>query len=101
MRIVWSDYSDGTPCRVHFYGDDKNCKEQLWMDIKFQAKPIREVGRNGMCMLDIIDAIIKRLDDFQAKWPCSENEMAVRSLYEAKEHLKEKRERRLKEAKKK
>lgn len=90
-KIIWSDYTDGTPCRIKYFGEKQ---KKPWMDIKFQAKPIREVGQNGMCMLDIIDALVKRLDDFQAKWPCGENENAIRGLREAQEFLKAKRIRR-------
>ncbi len=91
--LEWSDKSDGFPCRVKYYGKD----EELWMDIKFQANPVKEVGKNGMCMLDVLDSMIKRLNDFDSKWPCKENAMAISYMEEAKRWLKTKRERRIQE----
>jgi len=93
-KIVWSDNSDGTPCKVEYWGDtgvrhsnDHEFMQERWMEIKFQAGRVKDVGHNGMCMLDICDAMIKRIRDFQEKWPCEENETIVIRLEQAKETM--------------
>lgn len=68
-----------------------------WLKIKFQDGPVSEVGWNGICMLDIIDAMVDRLQAFENKWPRHENNGAIGGLITAREWLVIKRENRKKE----
>lgn len=64
----------------------------IWLRIVFQDKPVNEVGNNGICMLDILDAMICRLNEFETHWPRIENKMAIKYLDMAGAWLKTKRE---------
>ena len=60
----------------------------VYIDIKFQAGPIREVGVNGCSIEDVIDVLVVRLAGFQrGPFKCEENEAALFSLREAKARL--------------
>lgn len=82
-------FNDETKSLVEVVGNG-----EVWLRIKFQDKPISEVGNNGICMLDILDAMIDRLGQFEGQWPREENNQAILKMKEAKLWLKEKRENR-------
>lgn len=83
----WLD--DENKSLVSVWGTDSE-----WLRIKFQDKPIAEVGPNGICMLDILDAMIARLNQFEQLWPCKENKEAAFHMKEAAFWLIRKRDRR-------
>ncbi len=88
--VFWLNDISESIVEVKSHGQD-------WLYIKFQDGPIADVGPNGMCMLDILQAMIDRMNQFEAKWPREENRMSVLKMKEAQLWLKEKRENRIKE----
>jgi hypothetical protein len=51
------------------------------IQIKFQEGPIGEVGVNGTQIEDVIEVLVKRLQNFQSgKLPCRENALAITHL---------------------
>lgn len=92
-KEIWFDLDSKNQAMI------KGKDNTVWMNIIFQDKPINEVGPNGVCMLDVIDALRFRLNQFEKKWPCSENKKALGHLRMAAIALLEKRDRRRKEAK--
>jgi len=80
--------------RVLIHGPDG----EIWLRIVFQDKPVLDVGNNGICMLDILDAMIFRLAQFEKKWPRLENRQAMTYMEFAKAWLKTKRDARKREA---
>ena len=69
-------------------------KGKTILHLKFQDDHVDKVGVNGVCMLDLIDAMIQRLDQFEIRWPRLENRMAIVRLKETAHWLIEKRENR-------
>jgi hypothetical protein len=56
-----------------------------WLSIRFQAGPVRENGRNGVQLENVIDILIERLEGFQkGSFRCRENALAITKLEEAK-----------------
>lgn len=84
--IKRNEYSnlDGTPAEVS--------GKYFW--IQFQCGPIAESGVNGVCMLEILQVMIDRLDGFERRWPREENRMSILKLKEAQLWLREKQRKR-------
>lgn len=61
-----------------------------YVNIKFQAGPIKEHGVNGTSIENIIDLLIKRLEGFQAgPFKCDYNARAIECLYNAANELEQ------------
>lgn len=68
---------DGTPALV----EDENG----YIRIKFQLGPVREFGKNGVQIEDVIQILVDRLTGFQmGKFCCRENAIAITKLQEAR-----------------
>ena len=89
---------DGSPARVRVGGSTKfshpgppaGTPDEVWIDLKFQAGPIQEVGVNGCSIEDVIDVLAARLEGFQrGAFRCRENALAITKLEEAKHWLLE------------
>lgn len=91
IREVWLDIAP----RVLVKGGHMG--QQVWMDISFQDGLVKEVGVNGICMLDVLQALIDRLKQFDKVWPCRENKAAIERMHETKDILIAKRDRLKKE----
>lgn len=64
---------DGTRCRV--------TDEFGFINIKFQLGPVKEFGKNGCQIEDVITALITRLQGFQkGPFACVENQVALDHL---------------------
>ena len=87
IKKQWLDDKSKSICEI-----SHNKKQILY--IKFQDNPVGDVGVNGICMLDIIDAMIDRLMQFEERWPRIENRQTILKLKEAAHWLIEKRENR-------
>lgn len=58
------------------------------ISIKFQCGPIKEVGRNGCQLDDVIDVLVARLEGFQkGPFKSEENARAIAHLVAGKEEL--------------
>ena len=64
--------------------------EYGFINIKFQLGPVKEFGKNGTTIEDVITALITRLEGFQkGPFKCEENDRALAHLDAAKEALEE------------
>lgn len=54
-----------------------------------QRGPVREVGRNGCDLIDMLEFTRLTLEAFQAKFACRENAIAITKLQEAEMWLRE------------
>ena len=84
---------DGSAARVRIMGSSKfstQVADEVWIDLKFQAGPIQEVGVNGCSIEDVIDVLRERLEGYQrGPFRCRENALAITKLEEAKHWLLE------------
>lgn len=63
-----------------------------YIQIKFQAGPIHDVGINGCRIEDVIDLLTEKLTKFQSgDLACHENEMALKHLQLSKQALVQRR----------
>lgn len=81
---------DGSPALVTVRGSTKfnHPDGDIYIQIKFQAGPLKEVGVNGCSIEDVIDVLSNRLEGFQkGPFRCRENALAITKLEEAKQWL--------------
>lgn len=48
-----------------------------YINIKWQEGTIPEAGVNGAQINDVLDVAVKKLKEFQDKFPCPENEISI------------------------
>lgn len=63
--------------------------EPLGVRFQLQKGPIKEVGRNGCQIDDMIVVVRRTLMAFQKLYPCRENALAITKLQEAEHWLTE------------
>ena len=81
----WTESMDGSPVRIH----------EPFIDIQFQAGPIKEHGVNGTTIERIISVLVTRLEGFQkGPFRCRENALAITKLEEARQWLNERTQKR-------
>ena len=69
--------------------------QEPFMDIKFQLGPVREFGKNGCQVEDVLEILIRRLKGFQqGPFPCAETIKAFNFLQAAHDVLQNRTDRR-------
>ncbi|WP_375180554.1 hypothetical protein [Enterococcus rotai] len=53
------------------------------IDIKWQEGPVKEVGVNGVQIVDVLQVAKDRLEDLNKEFPCRENAVTITKLDEA------------------
>ena len=58
-------------------------RKNKYIDITFQDGPVKENGRNGCQIDDVLEVLIERLQNFQAgEFRCRENAITITKLEE-------------------
>lgn len=81
-RAIRQQIQDGSPARIR----------RLGIDLKFQLGPVKEYGKNGCQIEDVLDILISRLAAFQrGPFGCPENVLALDGLAKAKLALEDRK----------
>ena len=59
--------------------------EKNMISFKIQNGPIKENGKNGCQLMDMVSVALRMLEELNAKFPCKENTMTIRHLEDALE----------------
>lgn len=90
MKEAEQQAMDGSPAIVMIVANKYNRPDLNGGTLKFQCGPVGEVGVNGICIEDVIDALTIRLNGFQnGPFKCRENALAITKLEEARMWLSE------------
>jgi hypothetical protein len=84
---------DGSPATVEILSEDG---KETYGWLRFQCGPIKEHGKNGTTIEEVIQKLIERLEGFQnGPFKCEENDKALAHLDGAKESLEDRTRRRI------